>query len=579
MEYVDGLDLSRLMGMSTTGFPEKKVVDWGLALADSIEFMHYRPKPFTLGDMNPSQIMVDSDGTLKLISYDLQRFFDPRRTLEFMPDDPETLYDDITKLAQVLYFLLTKEEYDETAYELNFPKDASPKLVRLLETTCNPGQKSIGSIRIFRQKLKDSIVPEEDLTKKGAEKVWDDWFNLWKKLKLKTIDAGARFWDRFTAQHPLTIGFEAIFIIFLIFWGVTHSLKPPPKINPPGTFFVISDKILMSVYSAKNNSEYEVFQQTDTGFTPAGITQAKISLSGETGLFADGKPLVVKGNRTEEKDVLLICDKINPVIHIFDIKNNQLVGTLKTDVDPGKIISDPEGRYFYVLHNASATISVLSSKNLKLENRITTGSAPDSAIYIESGGYEEKGIKTDRLKTDTQKTPVVSENKQPPSPTIIVSNPPSKKIEFINPETGKVKDVLKLDGQPGKMLLSPEKDRIYVLDVKQNKLLDIELKTWDISQHDLPGNETPTDMVIDPVNKKIWITQPASGAVSPFDIVSGQFGKPVNHKGQPVKLAFNNGQLWLLNKGTKDLNALDTNGAIVTRISLDRVPTGICFVK
>jgi DNA-binding beta-propeller fold protein YncE len=248
-------------------------------------------------------------------------------------------------------------------------------------------------------------------------------------------------------------------------------------------------------------------------------------------------------------------------------------------VDPGKIISDPEGRYFYVLHNASATISVLSSKNLKLENRITTGSAPDSAIYIESGGYEEKGIKTDRLKTDTQKTPVVSENKQPPSPTIIVSNPPSKKIEFINPETGKVKDVLKLDGQPGKMLLSPEKDRIYVLDVKQNKLLDIELKTWDISQHDLPGNETPTDMVIDPVNKKIWITQPASGAVSPFDIVSGQFGKPVNHKGQPVKLAFNNGQLWLLNKGTKDLNALDTNGAIVTRISLDRVPTGICFVK
>ncbi|MCE1247094.1 MAG: protein kinase [Firmicutes bacterium] len=579
MEYIEGLDLSKLMEMSTTGFPEKKVVDWGLALADSIEFMHYRPKPFTLGEMGPQQIMVDSGGTLKIISYDLQRFFDPKRTLEFMPDDPETLYDDITKFAQTLYFLLTKEEYDEHAYELNFPKGTSPKLVKLLETTCNPGQKSIGSIKVFRQKLQDSLVPEEDLTKKGAEKVWDDWFNLWKKLKLRTIDAGARFWDGFTAQHPLTIGFEVIFILFLIFWSVSHSLKPPPKDNPPGSIFVTSDKYLMSVFSPAKNNEFDIFQQNEISFTPSNVFHAHIKLAGETGLYLAGKPVIIKSDKPVNKDVLLICDALNPYIHVFDVKNNELIGSLKTDVDPGAIFTDPEEKNIYVLHNASATISVLNPKNLKLDNRITTGSCPMSPIYLAAGEYDEKGIKTERLKTETAAKPAVPAKKMPPSPTVIISNPPSKKIEFINPETGKVKDILRLDGQPGKMVLSPEKDRIYVLDIKNNKLLNIELKTWDISQYDLPCNETPADIVMDPANKKLWITQPVNGMVSPFDITTEKFGKPVNHKGQPMKLAVNNGQLWLLNKGTKDLNVLDTNGAIISRISLDRVPNGICFIK
>ena len=108
MDVVDGLDLYKLTRMNTKGFSEKEVIKWALQLCSAVEFMHFRPNPFTLGELHPRHLMISYNGQLELTGYDLQRFFDTSRTLEFMPDDPTSLYGDITKVARILYFLLTK---------------------------------------------------------------------------------------------------------------------------------------------------------------------------------------------------------------------------------------------------------------------------------------------------------------------------------------------------------------------------------------------------------------------------------------------------------------------------------------
>ena len=142
-ENIDGLDLVRLNEMNTKFFSEKEVMKWALQLCDAAEFLHYRPVPFTMGEIGPRHVMVDDTGLVKIIGFDLQRFFDVNRTLAYLPDDPTKLYGDVTEIARIIYFLLTKQEYDSRSFDIEWPDHVKPKMRKLLETACKTGQKNL----------------------------------------------------------------------------------------------------------------------------------------------------------------------------------------------------------------------------------------------------------------------------------------------------------------------------------------------------------------------------------------------------------------------------------------------------
>lgn len=71
-EYINGHSLKEILAESKT-IPEEKVIEYTLALIDIIEKLHSSPCPIIHKDIKPSNIMINNDGILKLIDFDISR--------------------------------------------------------------------------------------------------------------------------------------------------------------------------------------------------------------------------------------------------------------------------------------------------------------------------------------------------------------------------------------------------------------------------------------------------------------------------------------------------------------------------
>lgn len=579
MEYVEGLDLKKLtkMAASYPPFHEEKAVKWGLELCDAIEFMHERPQPFTLGDFIPSKIMVDAEGNLNIISYDLQRFFDVNRTLEFMPDDPKKLYDDITKLAQVLYFMITGRKFDDESFEPEFPDEISPKFKKLLETTCHEGQMSIGSIIEFKKKLEDALVPETDVVEEQKKRIWPTL-----TIKFDPIAMSKDLWYKFMSQNPLIIGLEIVFVVFLILYGNLNREKPYQR--PPNTdlAYVICGGDLYTLNAEKGEqlSTREPLNQEIMNYTATGMLTQKIRIP-------KGLSIYQEKNAGKTKEVLLIADGGRSLINIIDPDTNKVIGYISTEAGPGYMISDDENRYLYVLHSKKAGISIIDLNNLLLKNVFATSVDPVSMVYIPlTAGEKEilnkfqeeeksKPAGTEAGKEDASKA--VKGNL--PSPTLAVACGESRKILFLDALTGKQKSGILTGGRPGKLVLSPDNKTIFALDRENNKLLKVDSTTGKYEEINMmyPG---AVDIEMDPETGTLWIVHTKSNQVVPFDTNAGKFGKALYINNQPLSIKYNpQKNLWILNRGSKGIVIIDPAGAILDRISLDRVPILINFLN
>lgn len=71
-EYINGYSLKEILAESKT-IPEAKVIEYTLALINIIEKLHSCPSPIIHKDIKPSNIMINNDGILKLIDFDISR--------------------------------------------------------------------------------------------------------------------------------------------------------------------------------------------------------------------------------------------------------------------------------------------------------------------------------------------------------------------------------------------------------------------------------------------------------------------------------------------------------------------------
>lgn len=78
LEFVDGVDLERLISRSERPVAEDTLVDWALQILDVLSFLHeHQPDPIVFRDLKPSNIMLRSDGTITLIDFGIARTFQP----------------------------------------------------------------------------------------------------------------------------------------------------------------------------------------------------------------------------------------------------------------------------------------------------------------------------------------------------------------------------------------------------------------------------------------------------------------------------------------------------------------------
>ena len=76
LEYVDGKDLEAALAGTESFLPESQVVHWAIQICDVLSYLHrHEPRPIIFRDIKPSNIMLDSQGRIRLVDFGIARVF------------------------------------------------------------------------------------------------------------------------------------------------------------------------------------------------------------------------------------------------------------------------------------------------------------------------------------------------------------------------------------------------------------------------------------------------------------------------------------------------------------------------
>ncbi len=81
MEYINGKNLEVILSQITDPIPVEMVITWAIDLCDVLEYLHTRPTPIIFRDMKPSNIMIDTQGRLRLIDFGIARVFEQNQKM------------------------------------------------------------------------------------------------------------------------------------------------------------------------------------------------------------------------------------------------------------------------------------------------------------------------------------------------------------------------------------------------------------------------------------------------------------------------------------------------------------------
>ena len=186
MDYVPGKDLLKILKEKGPGFAfeEKQVVDWGIQLCDALGYLHAQNPPIIYRDMKPGNVVLQDDGTVKIIDFGIAREYKEGQTLDTTPlgtrgyappeafvagqktqTDPRS---DIYTLGVTLFHLVTGHSPMEYVTQPNLPpiRSINPALSPAFESTIikatnwNPAERQ-QSCDELRYELENPSDPEE----------------------------------------------------------------------------------------------------------------------------------------------------------------------------------------------------------------------------------------------------------------------------------------------------------------------------------------------------------------------------------------------------------------------------------
>jgi eukaryotic-like serine/threonine-protein kinase len=143
MKYISGGDLaSRLRSAPGGRIDEKTVTDWGMQVADVLEYLHTRPKQIIYRDLKPANLMIDGNtGRVMLIDFGIARWVKREEkgvtavgTMGYAP--PELFggrvepRSDVYGLGATMFHLLTgADPQDNPLLIFDFAKNPRPRQI------------------------------------------------------------------------------------------------------------------------------------------------------------------------------------------------------------------------------------------------------------------------------------------------------------------------------------------------------------------------------------------------------------------------------------------------------------------
>lgn len=143
MKYISGGDLaSRLRNAPGGRIDEKTVADWGMQVADVLEYLHSRPKQIIYRDLKPANLMIDGNtGRVMLIDFGIARWVKQEEkgvtavgTMGYAP--PELFAgrveprSDVYSLGATMFHLMTgADPQDNPLLIFDFAKNPRPRQI------------------------------------------------------------------------------------------------------------------------------------------------------------------------------------------------------------------------------------------------------------------------------------------------------------------------------------------------------------------------------------------------------------------------------------------------------------------
>ena len=143
MKYISGGDLASRMRAAVGGrLDEKTVTDWGMQVADVLDYLHSRPKPIIYRDLKPANLMIDGNtGRVMLIDFGIARWVSQQEkgvtavgTMGYAP--PELFSgrvqpaSDVYSLGATMFHLLTgSDPQDNPLLIFDFTKNPRPRQI------------------------------------------------------------------------------------------------------------------------------------------------------------------------------------------------------------------------------------------------------------------------------------------------------------------------------------------------------------------------------------------------------------------------------------------------------------------
>jgi eukaryotic-like serine/threonine-protein kinase len=137
MEMVRGRNLQEIGQLAPQPLAEKRILIWAGQLFETLNFLHHQHPPVIVRGLKPSNIILDSNGTLRLIDFGLAKAMDERGTRNIVKGIGEDGFapleqgaysktderSDLYSLGATLYYLLTKEVPPSAAQRAIASKD------------------------------------------------------------------------------------------------------------------------------------------------------------------------------------------------------------------------------------------------------------------------------------------------------------------------------------------------------------------------------------------------------------------------------------------------------------------------
>ena len=145
MDYIEGEDLQHIIQREKV-IPEETVIEWFRTLADTLRYLHSRKPPIIYRDMKPANVILQNDGTLKVIDFGIAREYKAAATGDttyigtngfaapeqfgMAQSDGRT---DIYSLGMTMYYLATGKSPLQPPYGYTPARKLNPNLSEWLE--------------------------------------------------------------------------------------------------------------------------------------------------------------------------------------------------------------------------------------------------------------------------------------------------------------------------------------------------------------------------------------------------------------------------------------------------------------